>query len=1063
MGRGWGGARRVARAVVFFSWVGPAVRWLAGVPPCSWVARSLIRLERAPGWLLAALVAVTLVLLTVLRELDRLLRAMHPDGGSAYGGQAVVRLFHLPDPSHTETVIRTWEALGGALTRSAGFVFTEYVVVDTFFAAAYTALLGVLLIKLARELGRSVREGEPEAFVRRRRLRRDLPLDDESVAREQAGLESLLGAYLRLAAFAFQALPLLFLVDLTENVLSRALLTAGPAGDSFETLVWVVSALSHLKLALFALILVPAAIAGVSLALLHPPVTGRMRRGLMVLRGQILLLALLAAALFVSDQSTDTLRRWRDEWEDGVWGVSLVLVFAVLTLVLGTRLLRASDVSDDKRNSAPGARTLVLGAVAIAALGGLLYAAWQLGSGLWVVAALVFLAGILSRAAGDVRPPPRDVAEDLVHSPLPGVLAAGAPLLLGLAVITAATPAVAYDETLDRGLESSIVLGLIGVGLVAAAGGLYAAHHRLARWLASSRVFAGLVLVIAAFVAFRVYHNPWRTSELLGSIGVLGAFLLAASFVAYGLAMLAERYEPPSAIAVLRFRRVPFFLLLGVWAVAISLLDRDGIYADARLIDARAVTIEQRRMPPKATDVFRVWADEHARRATPMLMVSAAGGGIRAAYWTAVVLRCVLEGDGDEACRGWGEGADRRASASFFAASGISGGSLGLGAYAAHRRRGAAEDSSWAEEGLDDDAIAPVIAWGLFTDLPMALLRRDGGPDRAEVLERAWERAWLDEPPGDQSLADAFSAKGPETDESRFGLPFLHRWYSGQARFPILFLSGTKVQDGCRVNVSVLTTAVRTRGITQPEVERLVEDCLALRLFERTKGAQSNVDLHVLPAGRSAWSLSTTVDLDDVICRKHDVRLSTAVLLSARFPWALPSGRLKCPEEDEEPINVVDGGYFDTSGASPLVEFTAALTPDLASHGTCIVPVFLQIDTGYADPQQAGDKAPLEAGVPPATVRRARDAREHNARQAAALVFSGQFGRGLLAFRKAGQEQVDRFAHIYPRAHPGARAPLGWSLSETAMAELRRQLSFNSGEIEKVRSWFSGGLSCRPR
>ncbi|MGH2922245.1 MAG: hypothetical protein ACRDKU_09290 [Gaiellaceae bacterium] len=39
---------------------------------------------------------------------------------------------------------------------------------------------------------------------------------------------------------------------------------------------------------------------------------------------------------------------------------------------------------------------------------------------------------------------------------------------------------------------------------------------------------------------------------------------------------------------------------------------------------------------------------------------------------------------------------------------------------------------------------------------------------------------------------------------------------------------------------------------------------------------------------------------------------------------------------------------------------------------------------------------------------------------------------------------------------------MGWTLSETAREDLKRQLYRNAKEIEKVRDWLSGGLKCPP-
>lgn len=56
---------------------------------------------------------------------------------------------------------------------------------------------------------------------------------------------------------------------------------------------------------------------------------------------------------------------------------------------------------------------------------------------------------------------------------------------------------------------------------------------------------------------------------------------------------------------------------------------------------------------------------------------------------------------------------------------------------------------------------------------------------------------------------------------------------------------------------------------------------------------------------------------------------------------------------------------------------------------------------------------------------------------------------------------VERYAHVYPRAHPGSAAPLGWTLSEAARADLRRELEeSNRSELAKVRRWFDLSLEC---
>ena len=93
--------------------------------------------------------------------------------------------------------------------------------------------------------------------------------------------------------------------------------------------------------------------------------------------------------------------------------------------------------------------------------------------------------------------------------------------------------------------------------------------------------------------------------------------------------------------------------------------------------------------------------------------------------------------------------------------------------------------------------------------------------------------------------------------------------------------------------------------------------------------------------------------------------------------------------------------------------------------------------------------------------------RETGERQAAELVFSdpafgsvdGAYGAG----QNAGPDEIEsRYAHLYPRSHPGTTAPRGWTLSEPSMASLRRQLEGpdNRPVLSDIRRWFDAGLRC---
>jgi hypothetical protein len=980
----------------------------------------------------------------VMAQLQAILAGMHPPGGAAadLGGL----WGPVPNEGHAHEVIDGWGAQAeGPGFRSPRFVVWSFALVDSvLFVTAYAVLLWALLAWLRDALTPAVRaiEAKPVEKQDERRL-------------------ELLRAYRRLAGFALLLLPLLVLADLLENGLTLGLYYAA-VGEfwSFTPVFWLFWTASLAKWILTLLIVVPIAVGTLSLPVADKQGARRVLRALNVARPQLLLLFVFAAAMTLSDQSADALRRWRDEpWQDGAASITLALVLAFVLLVTTRRLFHilSQDRDDPPRNSALALAAAA--AIALALAGRVFWGLLALGGILLAIAVLSLLTPSGVRAVHR-RQGVGDAARWLPP------LIAGVPLvLLGLAVLHAAVPEFAYAV---RDWKSFAVLGAVGVLLQAAGWAIAIGFAALLRepvrpqkdeprW---QNVFLLCALVLSAYIGWRIVTNPWRSTELLGTHGAAIAAMIIAAFAVFVLGIFAEAYRPPRAFVALRLKRTPVFVLLLLWLLAAGALDKKGSFYDARLAETTPEAAAIERSALTGRTAFEVWERglrlKPGMEPVPMIFVAAAGGGIRAGYWAAAVLTCVLEGKGGvPECSENGS-----ASETPFVMSGISGGSLGLAAYTAHVRGD--DRADWFDDRLGDDYSAPLVGWALFVDIPLSFVRPERGTDRAEILERAWERSWVDRPSDASTKELLIGTREADTTETELARGLFDLWGTGE-RFPLLLLNGSKVQDGCRFNASVLALAVDGKDAgDNATTERLVEDCLALRLFEQ--GQEIYVPpLPAEPGGirRDDWMLASTDDLSDFICPDKDIRLSTAVLLSARFPWVAPSGRIeKC--DRERATNVVDGGYFDTSGASPLVELYAELEQQIEEHNAapgnrCIVPLYLQIDTGYSDPARTGQARPWEFAVPLQTAQSAREAREANARQAAALAFSGP-----IPGRKGDEARsdLDRFAHIYPRAHPGSTAPLGWTLSDTARDELKGQLRRNADEIEKVRRWLGSALSC---
>ena len=183
---------------------------------------------------------------------------------------------------------------------------------------------------------------------------------------------------------------------------------------------------------------------------------------------------------------------------------------------------------------------------------------------------------------------------------------------------------------------------------------------------------------------------------------------------------------------------------------------------------------------PTFQDYYATWfSNLHARfpneERHPVFVISAEGGGIRAAFWTATVLARLQD-------------ADPNFSAHVLAISGVSGGALGATVFDALVAEGNVTNyNDAAQRILSHDFLSPALAHMLFPDicqryLPIAV----PAFDRATALEKAWEHAWR-----------------AEMNNNRFGKDFATLW-AGNLKYnvPALFLNGTSVETGQRMIAS---------------------------------------------------------------------------------------------------------------------------------------------------------------------------------------------------------------------------------------------------------------------
>jgi hypothetical protein len=794
-------------------------------------------------------------------------------------------------------------------------------------------------------------------------------------------------------------------------------------------------------------------------------------------RVAFLLLIVLALLFRISDQAFDVIRRWN--LKDAIVTPALGLTFAYLVWEIGRRLIHS------RAKQQPDWRWPLAGLFVTGVL--LLPFYWMperlrlfAPHGLAVLGGVLVFISLASWAA-DGHFPWNDVRQILTHPMhdvkvavrgfraivrrarqpdarrhdwtgvhflvLPQILAVAVVVVLGLATLQASIGELVYAPSIEGGHMARLAgWGLVLVFLP------WPIFHFLRKRMdplpngqpqATAQASNGLwivagllvVSVLVAVIGGILFWSVWDITVWLGTVGILFVFLILVLAVTGLLTWIADRLRPPSMFDLFNAKRVPLLALLLVWIMVAPHVDFHDYH------DVRPLHRDPGSEWATLDDVFTRWGARNvpatAAGVIPLVFVATSGGGIRAAYWTARVMDCLTEqnaparGARTNPCPG--PSARRLGftlSDRIFAMSGVSGGSLGLAAYAAYLTEKGKDphrtvDPDWFDSRLGGDYLSPMLGWNLMVQVPRSFLRFSTGMDSAEVLERGWERSW--------------------GKSSKLENGLLWTW-GHHPEVPLLMFEGTTVADGCRFTSSALHGGLQVAGA----------DCHALLEAGDQPGN---------PRLREQF-LPSTHDLVTFLCRGDDVRLSTGALLSARFPFVSPTGRMASCGGGSI-THVVDGGYYDTSGAGALLDTWTALQPLVdrynRTHAACIAPFFVQIDNGYQQVQVgAGEKRPNELTTQNTTSQATRGAHSSAEEAAAKLLFERPFESGGRVLTNGTKSYTARYASFLTQAHPGIQAPLGWTLSSVARTDLRDQIAQqdNADAVQLVRSWFDNKLTC---
>lgn len=489
-----------------------------------------------------------------------------------------------------------------------------------------------------------------------------------------------------------------------------------------------------------------------------------------------------------------------------------------------------------------------------------------------------------------------------------------------------------------------------------------------------TRGLLGIALLTAVSFFLVFVAAVQPVAPMVGSAAIL--LLAAAGWIAVG-----------SVLDFIGMRlHFPVFFTLFVVAIVFSAWNDNHA---VRTLPEPQSTSAGRGDLPSALDAWMTLHQAELARGgqnVPMYLVDAEGGGIRAAYWTVTVL---------------GEIQNRNPCFAdhLFSLSGVSGGSLGVSVFDAllveARSRGAVPrcgpnappverpfDIKARGQGiLSEDFLSPVVASMLYPDLMQRFLFWPIDRfDRALALEKAWERAW------------DLHVRG---QRNRLGEPLDRLWEDRTHWTPALFLNATWVETGKRI----IASNVEIAGTKATEYFVDTED--ARRFF----------------APRS-------------------IALSTAAHLSARFTYVSPAGSLV--KDGRVYGRVVDGGYFENSGATTTLEIlkTIDVLADQDERWQRVEPYVIHISNEPVDPSLGPstlETAPGNAAIAPRRIL-------NEVLSPLWSMLDTRDARGVYA-RETVQWHVglEHFLH-FGLCRRSGNVPLGWVLSESTRGRMEDQL-----------------------
>lgn len=371
--------------------------------------------------------------------------------------------------------------------------------------------------------------------------------------------------------------------------------------------------------------------------------------------------------------------------------------------------------------------------------------------------------------------------------------------------------------------------------------------------------FAALALVVYA-LGYR-YLDPTALNRIAAYTPALAYVLLITLVIGAILPLLTMYFDR---------LRIPIALVLVLaFIVGYQWSNTDHYYDLMTLESTFTSPADSVALQPEG--LLEAWHPSNASEPCPvMVVVTASGGGIAAAYWTALVLDSL--------------GSDPEVGEQFLSSivlvSAVSGGGVGAMYFADRYPESgvpAAEALNRAVEDAGTSSLA-AMTWGLaYPDLLRAVglfKRVNKMRDRGWALEQQWARG-LDYPS---------ATVGQWRNDIREG-----RWR------PAVVFNATLAESGMRYLISPVE-------IPMP------------------------AGVPGVPPRRGGWTVHDLYPYGDIA-------VVTAARLSATFPYITPISRPDSTASEGDAYHVADGGYYDNFGVITALEFLDAAMQAFIDRG----------------------------------------------------------------------------------------------------------------------------------